>query len=239
MPVDDNLLLGANEFAFHFETSLGIDAQKLGAFLQRAGKVARDNGAEMRIIAIQDGSLDVVARIARSTKARIAGEFGANPVKTSAAATALTIAVIGGITRVMSPAESGATPLAKAAAQIVEQEHVENITIVSQGGDVLVMDPFIAGQVRRAEKRRQAVTPDFREAQRQIADGGELSGYVSEMDGDLYFKPDGHRYAVPIDAIDDAASYPFDPGAHYRVRGDLVIRRNRPFALVVTHAVPG
>ena len=35
---------------------------------------------------------------------------------------------------VMTPAEGGATPLAKAEAEIVEKETVHSITIISQGG---------------------------------------------------------------------------------------------------------
>ncbi|WP_267381268.1 MULTISPECIES: hypothetical protein [unclassified Sphingomonas] len=229
--------LGDDEFAFHFETPRGIDAQRLGVFLQRAAKVARDNGADLRIVAIEAGSLDVVARVTKATARKVGAEFAANPVKTTAASSVLVGVIVKGLAMVMSPAENGATPLAKAGAEIVEKDPVQSITIVSQGGQVIVMDPVIAGQVRRAERRYQAPgLPSYRETQRMIADGGELSGSVAEMDGDLYFRPDGHRFAVPIDMQTSEAADALYPGAHFRVRGELILRRDRPYALIVSSA---
>lgn len=229
--------LGDDEFAFHFDTPRGIDAQRLGVFLQRAAKVARDNGANLRIIAIEEGSLDVVARVTKATARKVGDEFAANPVKTTAASSVLVGVVIKGLAMVMAPSESGATPLAKAGAEIVEKEPVQSITIVSQGGQVIVMDPVIAGEVRRAERRYQAPgLPSYRETQRMIADGGELSGSVAEMEGELYFRPDGHRFAVPIDMHTSEAADILYPGAHFRVRGELILRHNRPYALIVSSA---
>ena len=229
--------LGDDEFAFHFDTPSGIDAQRLGVFLQRAAKVARDNGADLRIVAIEEGSLDVIARVTKATARKVVDEFAANPVKTTAASSVLVGVVIKGLAMVMAPAESGATPLAKAGAEIVEKERVQSITIVSQRGQVIVMDPVIAGQVRQAERRDQSTEfPSYRETQRMIADGGELSGSVAEMDGELFFRPDGHRFAVPIDMQTSEAADTLYPGAHFRVRGELILRRDRPYALIVSAA---
>lgn len=229
--------LGDDEFAFHFDTPRGIDAQRLGVFLQRAAKVARDNGADLRIVGIEEGSLDVIARVTKATGRKVGAEFAANPIKTTAASSVLVGLVIKGLAMVMAPAESGATPLAKAGAEIVEKEKVKNITIVSNGGQVVVMDPVIAREVREAERRyRPPALPSYRETQRMIADGGELTGSVAEMDGDLYFRPDGHRFAVPIDMETSETADVLYPGAHYRVRGELILRRERPYALIVSYA---
>lgn len=231
--------LGDDELAFHFDTPDGIDAQRLGIFLQRAAKVARDNGADLRIVGIEQGSLDVVARVAKATGRKVSDEFGANPVKTTAATTVLVGVVIKGLAMVMAPEQSGATPLAKAGAEIVEKEPVQSITIISNGGQVIVMDPVIAGEVRRAERRareHERALPRYLETQQMIADGGELTGAVAEMDGDLYFRPDGYRFAVPIDMASSEAADALFPGAHFRVRGELILRRDRPYALIVTAA---
>lgn len=234
--INDGGTLAADEFAFHFDTSTGIDAQRLGVFLQRAAKVARDNGADLRIVGIEEGSLDVIARVTKAAK-KVGGEFAANPIKTMAATTVLLKVVIEGLALVMTPAASGATPLAKAGAEIVEKERVQSITIISQGGQVTVMNPVIAGEVRQAERRDRATAlPSFRETQRMIADGGELTGSVAEMDGDLYFRPDGHRFAVPIDLDNSDAAKALYPGAHFRVRGELILLRERPYALIVSEA---
>ncbi len=231
------MTLGDDEFAFHFDTEKGIDAQRLGIFLQRAAKVARDNGADLRIVAIEEGSLDVVARVTKAAAKKVGDEFAANPVKTSAASSVLVGVVIQGLALVMAPAESGATPLAKAGAEIVEKEHVQSITIISQVEQVIVMDPAIADEVRRVERRSRApALPSYRETQRMIADGGEITGFVAEMDGDLYFRPDGHRFAVPIDMQTSEAADALYPGAHFRVRGELILRRERPYALIVSSA---
>jgi hypothetical protein len=172
-----------------------------------------------------------LARVTKATSRKVGEEFAANPIKTTAASSVLVGVVIKGLAMVMSPAASGATPLAKAGAEIVEKEPVQSITIVSQGGRVIVMDPVIAGQVRRAERRYHAPElPSFRETQRMIADGGELSGSVTEMDGELYFLLDGHRFAVPIDMQTSEAADTLYPRGHFRVRGELVLRRDRTFA---------
>ncbi|MBS0994385.1 hypothetical protein JK207_09400 [Gluconobacter cerinus] len=83
--------------------------------------------------------------------------------------------VIKGVAMVMALSESEATPLAKASAKIVEKEPVQSITTLWQGGQVIVMDPVIAGKA-------------------------------------LY------------------------PGAHFRVRDELILRYNRPYALIVSSA---
>lgn len=233
----NGMTLGDDEFAFHFDTERGIDAQRLGVFLQRAAKVARDNGANLRIVAIEEGSLDVVARVTKAAAKKVGDEFAANPVKTSAASSVLVGLVIKGLAMVMAPAESGATPLGKAGAEIVEKERVQSITIISQGGQVIVMDPAIADEVRRAEQgRRVPELPSYRETQRMIANGGEITGFVAEMDGDLYFRPDGHRFAVPIDMQTSEAADVLYPGSNYRVRGELILRRERPYVLIVSSA---
>ena len=70
-----------------------------------------------------------------------------------------------------------------------------------------------------------------------IADGGELSGSVAEMDGELYFREDRHRFAVPIDMHISEAADILDPRAHSRVRGELIFLHNRPYALIVSSAI--
>lgn len=235
----DGATLGDDEFAFHFDSRAGVDAQRLGVFLQRAAKVARDNGADLRIVGIHEGSLDVVARVTKAAARKVGAEFAANPVKTSAASAALVGLVTKGLAMAMTPAVSGATPVGRAGAEIVEKEQVQNITIVSNGGQVVVMDPVIAREVRQAERpSRLAELPTYRETQRMIAEGGELVGAVAEMDGELYFRPDGHRFAVPIDLRTSQAADALRPGARFRVRGELVLRRERPYALIVSAAYP-
>ena len=60
--VAERLGLGPDEFAFHFETAVGVDADALATFLKRAATVARRSGADLRVVGMSEGSLDVVIK---------------------------------------------------------------------------------------------------------------------------------------------------------------------------------
>lgn len=235
--------LGRDELIFHFDVLNGVDAQRLGAFLQRAGKVARDNGADMFVIGFEEGSLDVIVKIVKSLGKKIAGGFNSNPITTTGGGIAIARAIADVLAATMDPTQCGATPLAKSGAEIVEKEGVRSITIISNGGNVIVMDPVIAAKIRDAERssrepRRRLVHSEYEELQQKIAGGSEITGLVVAMDGDLYFRPDGERFAVQIDLQNSAASDIIYPGASFRIRGDLIFRNARPYSLVISSALP-
>ena len=78
-----------DEFAFYFSGGTGVVAHELGDFLVRAATVARRNGAELRVIALEPGSLAVVMRPIKRSGAAVGHEFRKSPIPASAASVAL------------------------------------------------------------------------------------------------------------------------------------------------------
>ena len=57
--------LNSNQFLLHFATENGVEAKALATFLQRAATVARGQNADLRVIGIQAGSLNVIIAAAK------------------------------------------------------------------------------------------------------------------------------------------------------------------------------
>ncbi|KAE8235004.1 hypothetical protein A4X13_0g9655, partial [Tilletia indica] len=93
------LSLSRDEFAFYFDSKTGVDARELGVFLQRAAIVAKDVGAEIRVVGIEPGSVAVKLRALANSKfaSKVKKEFGKAPVGTTAAATGIVAAVAGAL----------------------------------------------------------------------------------------------------------------------------------------------
>lgn len=125
------LELASNEFALHFDSKDGVTATNLGRFLQRAATVARGQGAELQVIGLREGSLDVLLKaVAKSKIAKNAKkEFEKAPVGTTAAGAALVGAVVSAL--IFATSSGKPTPLAKSAADIIEQTTVTQIQVVT------------------------------------------------------------------------------------------------------------
>ncbi|PBB31252.1 hypothetical protein [Mesorhizobium sp. WSM3882] len=240
MATQSEMELESDQFAFHFLGEVGVEANELGIFLQRAATVARREGAELRVAAIEPGSLAVIIRAVRLTRAAnaIRDEFGTTPIKTTAAAAGLVALVVGALVKAMSPDAS--QPLAKAGAEMVERWQVERIEIRTQDETIVVMDPDLASQVRQvmqAEKGPRLLQAT--EVRRLMEDGrvGKLTGRAIEVEGEVHFRPDGYRYLVPVNESSEAAAV-LVPGVHFQISADLLTRNGQPDTILIHKAIP-
>lgn len=236
------LNLGADELAFYFASDGGIEASDLGQFLQRAAVVARQAGAELRVTALEPGSLSVIMKAVRGSKvARAAArEFDKSPIQVTAAGAALAGTVATAIALAMSPDEAGVTPLGKAGATVIERHHVERIDVVTIHEAIVIMDRGRARELRSLQRRTRRDTallpaPDVR-ALTEEGRRGTLTGSVHEVAGELHFRPDGYRYLVPIDLAHSDAAENLYPEAHFRVLADLRTYRGQPHVIVIRSA---
>lgn len=238
----EQLGLGPDDLAFYFASDMGIEAGDLGQFLQRAAVVAREAGAELRVTALEPGSLSVIMKAVRRTRVGRAAEreFYKAPVATTGAAVGIVGAVAAAIVFAMSPDEAGPTPLGKAGAAVVERHHVERIEVVTVHQTFVVMDPARAREVRAAERRARRGPPRLTGPDMAaIADDGRrgaLTGSVHAVAGELHFRPDGYRFLVPIDIDRSDAAEDLYPEAHFRVSAALQTRRGQPHAIVIRRA---
>lgn len=243
------LELAADEFAFHFDSNNGVTATDLGRFLQRAATVARGQGAELQVVGLRDGSLNVLLKaVARSRFAKNAKkEFEKAPVGTTAAGAALVGAVVSAL--IFATSSGKPTPLAKSAADIIEQTTVTQIQVVTVHQNVVIMDIEGAKQVRALEfpytddaklvaeapHHARLPSPEMRRLSTEM-EKGNLTGWIGTFDGELHFRPDGYRYSAPVDLrFSNATSL---PAGRYRVKGDLLLKAGRPDEFVILTAEP-
>ncbi|QPO08271.1 hypothetical protein [Sulfitobacter sp. B30-2] len=238
--------LNADELAFYFESENGVEAASLGKLLQRAATIAKKSGADLQVVALRDGSLGVVFRpIGRSIKA--AGkEFKRSPVATTAAAAVLSTQIYNAILNAMAPELLNPTPLAKAAAEVVISGEALSIEIVSSDETKLIMDLTLAAKLQRSEavNRPQIFAQsESRVSSRDLVElaehaiEGTLSGEVIDVSGNLHFRPDGHRYLVPVERS-RTATIPLIDSKHYKVRGEILFEGGLPELIEIYEAEP-
>lgn len=242
--IAEQLDLGPNEFAFHFETSDGVDADALANFLKRAATVARQRGAELRIVGLREGSLAVIVDVIKKGASK---EFAEKPIDTTIKVSTFAAAIVGAIVLAMTPTKSGDTPLGKAGAEVVENHHVTKITVVTSQDITVVMDETIAFEVREAERNRQVMLAGPEEVMRlphrvaemiEDARQGNLSGQAALIGDELHFRPDGYRYWVPVDENPVSANGALYPGGNFRVGGRIAMRDGLPDRIIVDWAEP-
>lgn len=240
--VAKRLGLGPDEFAFHFETMVGVDADALATFLKRAATVARRNGSELRVVGLREGSLDVVLKAIRKGAAK---EFEEKPIDTTIKTSVFVGGIVAGIIHMMSPQLSGDTPIAKAGADVVENHHVTQITIVTNDESTVVMNQMIAKEVREVGKRQHLLEESDAVPRLSApiagmlrdARSGDLSGETSIVKGELHFRPDGYRYWVPVDENPVTANGLLQPGARYRVSGHIALSGGQPDRIIIDRAM--
>jgi len=242
MALAESLNLGPDEFAFHFETQNGVDADILANFLKRAATVARQRGGELRVVGLREGSLAVVIEVFKKGAIK---EFKDKPISTSIKTSVFVAAIVGGIIHLMTPAASGSTPLAKAGADLIETHQVTQITIVTNESSTVVMDEATAAEVRRAERDRPQVLHRPEQLMRlsppvagllRDASQGVLTGETDLVRGKLHFRPDRYQYWVPIDENPVMLNHTIHPGGRYRVVGHVALLDGQPDRIVVDHA---
>ena len=206
--------------------------------------VARQAGAELRVTALKPGSLSVVMRAVRRSKLAKAAarEFKKSSVQVTAAGAALVGTVATAIAFAMSPDEAGVTPLGKAGATVIEHHHVKRIEVVTTRETIVVMDLDRARELRSLEQRTRRDIPLLPAPNVPLltnkAGRGALTGSVHEVAGELHFRPDGHRYLVPIQLAGSVAAASVHPGAHVRVVADLQTHRGQPQIVVISSILP-
>jgi hypothetical protein len=243
---ESRLELSPDEFAFYFDSKNGVAATELGRFLQRAATVARGQGAELHVIGLRFGSLEVVIKAISKSKftKNAKKEFEKGPIATSAAGAALVGAVVSAI--IFATNSDTPTPLAKSAAHLIEQTSVTQIQIVTVNQKVVIMDIEGAKQIRALEISNEGghkllsesrfaslPSPEMRRLSAEMEEGN-LTGWIGEFDGELHFRPDGYRYSAPID-LRFAKTKHLSAG-RYRVRGDLLLKAGRPDEFVILTA---
>lgn len=241
--VAERLGLRPDEFAFNFETKLGVDADALATFLKRAATVARRSGGELRVVGVREGSVDVVLKAIRKGAAK---EFKEKPIDTTIKTSVFVCGIVAGIIHMMSPQLSGDTPIAKAGADIVENHHVAQITVITNDDSTVVMNQTIAKEVREVGERQYLLErPDAVSrlsapvaGMLHDARSGDLFGETSVVKSELHFRPDGYRYWVPVDENPVTANGSLRPGARYRISGHIALSGGQPDRIVVDRAVP-
>lgn len=243
--IAERLGLGPDEFAFHFETAVGVDADALATFLKRATTVARRSGADLRVVGMREGSLDVVIKAIKKGAKK---EFFEKPIGTTITTSLFVTGIVAGIIHAMSPTTgAGAgTPIANAGAAVVENHQVTQITIVTNDANTVLMDQGIARQLREARTQQnlleesdalQGLSAPVAGLLR-AARSGDLSGETSLVKGELHFKPDGYRYWVPVEENPVTANGALQSGGRYRVSGHIALSDSQSDRIVVDHAVP-
>lgn len=238
--------LNADELAFYFESESGVDAASLGKFLQRASTISKRSGAELRVVALRDGSLALVLRITKRYAVNAKKEFDDRPLATSASTSAMVALAYAAFTAAMDPEGTFAEPMAKAAAEIVETGDTATIKLVSSDSCTLIMDRKLAKRISKpiaVSLEQRAVTSATRPRTKKLVDmatralDGMLTGKVFEVEGRLHFRPDGFSYLVPIEQP-RALPEILVPLNRYTVRGEVLFYEGAPKLILVTSAKP-
>jgi hypothetical protein len=240
--------LADDEFAFYFDSNSGVDATELGRFLQRAAAVARGQGADLRVVGLRDGSLAVLLKAIKKSKIakNAKKDFNKAPIATSAAGAALVGAVVSAL--IVATSCDKPTPMAKSAADVIEQTSVTQIQLVTVNQTVVIMDEEGARQVRALERQAERPklltgaadvarlpSPEMRQLSAHMEEGS-LTGWLGRFNGELHFSPDGYRYSAPVD-LRFANADDF-PAGRYKVKGDLLLKAGRPDEFVILRAEP-
>ncbi len=238
--IADTLNLEPDNLAFIFDSDVGVSAAGLGLFLQRASTVSRRAGVELYVVGLREGSLAVVAKVARKGVRASLEEFKSSPVRTTASAVALVGVAYAAIATAMSPSPGQVSPLAKAGAGLVEHHAVTQISLITTNRTTIIMDERRAAEVRMLDAERSYEALPSADVRRLISSArtGDLSGTVLLVDDELHFRPDGFRYLVPIDGSTSTLPKSVQPGRHLVVSGELLLRDSQPDLLVIRDTRP-
>lgn len=217
----------------------------LANFLGRAASLAGRQGADLRVVGIRAGSLSVLIKAVRKNAAK---EFREKPIDTTLKASAVVVAIVAACLNAMAPARGSVSPLAKAAAELVDRREVTQITIVTGEGETVLMNAEISRNVREARVNRdqpsdqqQAITEHISQhvvALEAKARRGDLSGEVLLVGQSIHFRPDGYKFLVPVDTIANDSAGELTPFRRYKVTGHIRTRDGQPDLLIVSFAMP-
>ncbi len=202
--------LRPNDLAFYFESNKGVSAAPLGKFLQRVATIAKRTDADLQVVALRNGSLAVIVTPIKRTIDAAGKEFKKSPIATTLATIFLANEIYEAICSAMNPTTPNPAPLVKAAAELVQDGHVKSIELVASDKSRVIMDVNLAIRVQQAAATavEAATQPSQSIPSRQLVEmaqraiEGVLSGEVLDVEGNLHFRPDGHKYLVPIQQSD-------------------------------------
>lgn len=235
-PTGSDLGLGPNELAFYFESKSGIDAGELGVFLQRAATVVGRAGVELRVTSIEPGSVVVKMKaLAQGASNKIKKELAKQPVATLAGGATLGVIAAQAISAAMGSPDP--TPVQKAGSNVVINNNVQVINLVTPNEVMPLMDEKRARRVReRMNAEPSAEVISERSMVRRMSrdlDAGHLSGVFVHADGQPHFRPDGYQFLVPVKFVRDLDATSDLKGAHFQVRGYLETYEGQPDFIVI------
>lgn len=239
--------LDPSEFAFYFRSEIGIEAGDLGDFLKRTAAIAKREGAELRVVGFESGSLFVIfkalAKSVKKTAAKVAKAFDEDPLDAAEKSVVIVGSIAAAIIWAMSADASA--PLAKAGAEVMEKHAVREIDLITANETILVMDEASAARVRevirdRRERRAEARVlqiDDYRETLPRLEQDPVhriFEGSFAKIDGEFHFRPDGFNYFVPVDFVDRAqAEKIHGDGWMYKIDAHLSFSRRMPHRMIV------
>lgn len=250
-PTEKQLELDPSEFAFYFRSDAGIEAGDLGDFLKRTAAVARREGAEVRVVGFEQGSLIVVfkaiAKKMKKTARKVGKEFNKAPLAATADAMTIIVPIVGAIVWAMSP--DSAAPLAQASAEVMKKHDVTEIKLITINENITVMDQDSAEQVRRVVRHRkemraaerQMALEDYRDEIPRLAHDPvhqKFGGTFAQLGGELHFRPDGFSYFVPVvfmkrDEQDKVLRGGIPDDSFYRVDAHLFFKQQMPDRMII------
>jgi hypothetical protein len=241
IPLSEKFDLAPSQFAILFETDRGIEADDLGNFLKRVATIARREGAELRVVRFEPGSLATIFEAVKKSKVakNAKKEFVKAPIGSSAAITAVVAAVAGALVWAFDAEEAGATALSRAGACVIEEKEVREIKLVTFEQTVVLMNENTARRVREIDnqrKKHEHIEYDQIQMLTDRASAGTLEGGVVSIYGELHFRPDGYKFFVPINISRTRPDVEIYSDAHFRVTGEIVMRNGRPDTIIIQSA---
>ena len=240
-PLAEKFDLRPDQFAILFETERGIEANDLGNFLKRAATLARQQGAELRVVRFEPGSLATIFQAVRKSEVykNAKDEYVQKPIAGSLAITGIVGTVAAAFIWAFDVNAAGTTPVSRAGASVIEEKGVTEIALVTIENANVLMDEGKARQVReidRMKDRPKALEYEEIRLLEDRASGGSLEGSVISIYGELHFRPDGYKFIVPVDFSRMDPRVEVFPDAHFRISGEIVMRRGRPDSIIIRSA---
>lgn len=240
-PLSEKFDLTPSQFAILFETDRGVEADDLGNFLKRVAAIARREGAELRVVSFEPGSLATIFEAVKKSKVakNAKKEFVKAPIASSGVITGVVAAVAGALIWAFDAEDAGATPLSRAGACVIEEKEVKEIKLVTVEKTVVLMDENTARRVREIDNQYDKPKRLEYEQIRVLTDrasSGTLEGSVASIFGELHFRPDGYKFFVPINVDRTHPDVEIYSDAHFRVTGELVMRNGRPDSIIIQSA---
>lgn len=216
--------LEPGQIAFHFSGGRGINADELGKFLREASKIANRENAVLEVIAIEPGSISVVFKtVLKNIKKEVSG-----------GAIALSLSLISLYSQLSDEVDD---PFGKVAYEMVASGAAKKIEVVTAERTITIMDQTRAND--RADKLSTGKAAVYNKVSQPVKGPrlynaiplGTNTGYASEIDGKLYFRPDSETYFVPITLLGNDPN--LTPGKRYRIEGSIVKNGTTPHSVTI------